>query len=196
MGSHLTNFAQKKQKNPFEDALSRNDSGGYNVNVGKVIERVGATGSTNREVNDFANALGTGEVALEDVLSYSKDYSKEAQGDAGGNVTSTWSPISGMGKDLLSSAQDAFNIREEGERTAASIRQKGRDDARQSAFGVELGTAQRRAQALSEDNALDESEAVADVVLGSNVEEAEGEPSAGGRGRARRRAAYTPSLRL
>jgi len=187
MGTNVSEYIKKRGSNPFAGAVSRNAEGALTVDLGRVLDTVGVAATNRQQVNDLTAALGRGPVSVDALRDYRATYRQTTGGDADMAYDSVWSPTGNrFAEQALDSAIEAFNIRERGEQDAARIAQDGRDEARQSNFGAELATAQRRSLAASEDQAQAGSSATPDVVLDSGVEDG-GEAATAGNGNTRRR---------
>lgn len=199
MGTNVHTYLRKKGTNPFADAIGRSESGDLTVDVGRVINVLGEPSAANfDQVRDFTRTVGTGQVRVDDLRNYGKDYASSTGGDADMAYTYTWRPPihEGFEKQAFNSAIEAFEIKEQGQAQAARIAQEGRDRARQTNFGAELSTANRQALSSSEDNARGQEGGTPDVVLSSDPGPDSGLTGSNGNARRRRAQFSGAGLRI
>lgn len=194
MGILITQAIKKNRSNPFAGMVSRGEDGSAVFDLAGAASAIRGTNSAAHRDTVGAMLADLGDRPTVDaVRAYSRDVDGGGYSGSGESTTyaqpNTFSPFSNdIGRQALDSALEAFEIREKGQADAARISQQGREKAAIANMGSGIASAQRRALGAAEQNAYDQQAqegGVADVVEGSNVEEAGGEE--GGNDTARRK---------
>jgi len=180
-----------RNKNVFEGTIGRNEAGEITVDLGRWLKNLDPSMRKSPQATDLIKALGTGPVREADLKNYSATYHGTTGGDADQAYTYTWKPIDKAQKGAYGLAVDLFKIKEQGEKDSARIAQEGRDKARQTNFGAELDSVNRRALAASEDSAREQVGGTPDVVLSSDTDADDASAGPGGDAR-RRRSSFFP----
>lgn len=191
MGVLIANSIRRNKANPFAGMVSRGADGAPVFDLARAASSLGGADSARfgAPIKELRAALGD-TPTIDALRGYSREYEVSTGGDADERTTSVFAPFGGdLGKQALDSTLQHFEITEKGQADAARIAQEGREKAAIANMGSGIASAQRRALGAAEQNAYDaaggQEGGVADVVEGSNIEEAGGEE--GGNDVARRK---------